>query len=171
MKIGVGSRKSEDRRRNLLQTFGFQLFKNQMKDLILLLLTLVLFSCTEEIARIDLMKSEIQSVSIPCKKHRQVDFFLDCDMEYKELPMMVLDFEFYKGNQQILKGGLDPLNCTELKNESKTVENGITRWKFYGKLEGNFIPPSDTIFTIYPTLIKNKSPDFKIHKLEVIFVK
>ena len=142
-----------------------------MRTLFLILFILFLFSCTEEIARIDLMKSEIQSVSIPCKKHRQVDFYLDADIEYRKFPSMVLDFEFYKGNQQILKGGLDPLNCTELKNESKTVGNGITRWKFYGKLEGNFIPPSDTIFTIYPTLIKNKTLDFKIHKLEVVFVR
>lgn len=142
-----------------------------MKNLILLILPLVLFSCSEEIARIDLTKLESQSISIACKKHRQIDFYLDCDMEYKVLPMMVLDFEFYKGNQQLLKGGLDPLNCTLLENESKTVENGITHWKFYGKLEGNFIPPSDTIFTIYPTLIKNKALDFKIHKFDLIFVK
>jgi len=142
-----------------------------MKLFISLLLILILFSCTEEVARIDLTRPESQSISIPCKKHRQIDFYLDADMEYKELPMMVLDFEFYKGTRQILKGGLDPLNCTLLKNESKTIENGITRWKFYGKLEGNFIPPSDTIFTIYPTLIKNNHPNLKIHKLDVVFVK
>ena len=144
-------------------------FQFPMKTLFPLLLILVLFSCTEEITRIDLTKTEPQSISIDCKKHCQIDFYLDCDMEYKEFPMMVLDFEFYKGNQQILKGGLDPLNCTLLENESKTIIDGITRWKFYGKLEGNFIPPSDTIFTIYPTLIKNNAPDFKIHKLEVVF--
>ncbi|MBI2281029.1 MAG: hypothetical protein HYU68_10130 [Bacteroidetes bacterium] len=143
-----------------------------MRTLFPLLLILVLFACTtEEIARIDLTKTEPQSISINCKKHRQIDFYLDGDMEYKELPIMVLDFEFYKGNQQILKGGLDPLNCTLLENESKTIENGITRWKFYGKLEGNFIPPSDTTFTIYPTLIKNNHPDLKIHKLDVVFVR
>lgn len=129
------------------------------------------FSCTEEIVRIDLTKPEQQSISIECEKHRQVDFYLDCDIEFKDYPEMVLDFEFYKGNEQLLKGGLDPLNCSSLENEVKTINNGFTHWKFYGKLEGNFIPPSDTVFTIYPTLIKNNNPDFKIHKLDLVFVR
>lgn len=142
-----------------------------MKTVIVVLFSLILFSCTEEIMRMDLTKSEQQSISIECEKHRQVDFYLDCDIEFAKYPEMVLDFEFYKGNEQILKGGLDPLNCSSLENEMKTVNNGITHWKFYGKLEGNFIPPSDTTFTIYPTLIKNNSPDFKIHKLDLVFVR
>lgn len=142
-----------------------------MKIFIIGLFILLLFSCTEEITRIDLTKREQQSISIACEKHRQVDFYLDCDIEFKDYPEMVLDFEFYKGNKQLLKGGLDPLKCSSLENEIKTVNNEITHWKFYGKLEGNFIPPSDTIFTIYPTLIKNNNPDFKIHKLDLVFVR
>lgn len=132
---------------------------------------LCLFSCSEEIIRLDLVNPSSPSVNIECEKHRQVDFYLDGDIEFKDYPEMVLDFEFYKGNEQLLKGGLDPLKCSQLENEVKTVENGITHWKFYGKLEGNFIPPSDTIFTIYPTLIKNQTSDFKINKLELVFVR
>ena len=142
-----------------------------MKFVLIFFVLTFLFSCTEEIARIDLTKSASQSISLKCKKHRQIDFFLDADIEFSNNPEMVLDFEFYKGTQQILKGGLDPLKCSQLENESKTVKAGITRWKFHGKLEGNFIPPSDTIFTIYPTLIKNNSPSFKINKLELVFVR
>jgi len=144
----------------------------QIKNIVtVIFLSFLFFSCTEEIARIDLTKLEQQSISIECEKHRQIDFYLDCDIEFAKYPEMVLDFEFYKGKEQILKGGLDPLNCKSFENEIKTVNNGITNWKFYGKLEGNFIPPSDTIFTIYPTLIKNKAPNFKIHKLELVFVR
>lgn len=143
-----------------------------MRFSFLFVVTIFLFSCSqEEITRIDLTKEESQVVTIECEKHRQIDFYLDCDIEYKELPSMVLDFEFYQGQQQLLKGGLDPLNCTSLENESKVVSNGITHWKFFGKLEGNFIPPGDTVFSIYPTLIKNETPDFKIHKMEVVFVR
>lgn len=143
-----------------------------MRFSFLFVATIFLFSCSKEtITRVDLNQSGSQVANIECEKHRQIDFYLDCDIEYLELPSMVLDFEFYQGQQQLLKGGLDPLNCTALENESKVVKNGITRWRFYGKLEGNFIPPSDTIFSIYPTLIKNEAPDFKIHKMDVVFVR
>lgn len=142
-----------------------------MRTVVFLLMLLSLFSCSEEIMRMDLTHPSSSSVNIPCEKHRQIDFYLDCDIEFEKYPEMVLDFEFYKGNEQLLKGGLDPLKCSQLENEVKTIENGITHWKFYGKLEGNFIPPSDTTFTIYPTLIKNQSPNFKINKLELVFVR
>ncbi len=132
---------------------------------------LLLFSCNAEIAKIDLTKPQYQSVSINCKKHRQIDFYLDCDIEYKTMPNMVIDFEFYKGNVQLLKGGVDPLNCSNLKNETKIEKNGKTYWKFYGKLEGNYIPPSDSVFTIYPTFIWNQTADLKIHKMDLIFVR
>lgn len=142
-----------------------------MRFIFSLLLISCLLSCSEEITRINLNNSSRPFVTIECEKHRQIDFYLDCDIEFKKYPEMVLDFEFYKGNEQILKGGLDPLDCSNLENEIKVLNNGITHWKFYGKLDGNFIPPSDTVFTIYPTLIKNNSEGFKIHKLELVFIK
>jgi len=142
-----------------------------MRFLYLLIISVFLFSCSKEtITRVDLTKTGYFA-NIECEKHRQIDFYLDCDIEFTEYPNMVLDFEFYQGQQQLLKGGLDPLNCTNLENESKVVTNGTTRWKFYGKLEGNFIPPSDTIFTIYPTLVKNNAQGFKIHKMDIVFVR
>lgn len=143
-----------------------------MKNISILILILALVSCSqEEITRIDLTKDVVQVVNVKCEKHRQIDFYLDCDIEFTEYPNMVLDFEFYQGKQQLLKGGLDPLNCSNLKNESKVVTNDTTRWKFYGKLEGNFIPPADTIFSIYPTLVKNNTKNFKIYKMDLVFVR
>ncbi len=144
-----------------------------MKQVIFIIVFLLLISsCTKEIKRLDLHpKNPVTSVSIDCKKDRQIDFYLDCDIEFKEQPVMVMDFEFYKGDEQILKGGLDPLAASPKENESKTDANGITHWKFYGKLEGNFIPPSDTIFIIKPTLIYNQHPDLKINKFELVLVR
>lgn len=133
--------------------------------------SIFLFSCTTEIERIDLVKSNNVFINVDCEKHRQIDFYLDCDIEYSEVPTMVMDFEFYKGEEQILKGGLDPLAISSRSNEVKTEIDGITHWKFYGKLEGNFIPPSDTIFTIHPTLIKNNHPNLKMNKFELVLVR
>lgn len=142
-----------------------------MKRTIFISSLFLLFSCTEEIHREDFTKKNIAEISVECEKHRQIDFYLDCDMEYSELPTMVMDFEFYKGKEQILKGGLDPLEATPKNNESRVVTEGKTHWKFYGKLEGNFIPPSDTTFTIKPTLIYNQHPDLKINKFELVLVR
>ena len=110
------------------------------------------------------------SIQLRGEKNKQIDLYVDCDMEYTQPPVMVMDFEFYKGKNQRLKGGLDPLVASPKTNEIKTKLNGVTHWKFYGKLEGNFIPPSDTIFTIYPTLIKNNHPDLVINKFELVLV-
>ncbi len=135
-------------------------------------LSILLFSCTEEVARLDLhSKNPVTSIEVDCKKERQIDFYLDCDIEFSEEPAMVMDFEFFKGEQQILKGGLDPLAASPKEAESRVEAEGKTHWKFYGKLEGNFIPPSDTTFTIKPTLIYNQHPDLKINKFELVLVR
>ena len=143
-----------------------------MKKVSLLIgVAVLLFSCQEEIQRIDLVKNPITAIDIDCEKDRQIDFYLDCDIEFQEEPNMVMDFEFFKGDQQILKGGLDPLAANPKENEVKINSNGITTWKFYGKLEGNFIPTGDTTFTIKPTLIYNQTPSLKINKFELVFVR
>jgi|GEM_PF-2903407 len=143
-----------------------------MKKVSLLIgMAVLLFSCQEELQRVDLVKNPITSIDVDCEKDRQIDFYLDCDIEFQEEPNMVMDFEFFKGNQQILKGGLDPLVANPKENEVKINSNGITTWKFYGKLEGNFIPTADTVFTIKPTLIYNKTPQLKINKFELVFVR
>ncbi|MCB9360972.1 MAG: hypothetical protein H6587_06150 [Flavobacteriales bacterium] len=135
------------------------------------LVVILLASCTTEIERIDIAKNKDVVITVDCKKHRQIDFYLDCDIEYSELPLMVIDFEFYKGEEQILKGGLDPLLASPKSDEVKIEKDGIIQWKFYGKLEGNFIPPSNGVFTVHPTLIKNNHPDLKVNKFELVLVK
>lgn len=143
-----------------------------MKNNVLIVcLALLLYSCQEELKRIDLVKNPTTSIDIECEKDRQIDFYLDCDIEFQEEPNMVMDFEFFKGEQQILKGGLDPLAATAKENESKIAVNGMTHWKFYGKLEGNFIPTVDTTFTIKPTLVFNQTPSLKFNKFELVFVR
>jgi hypothetical protein len=142
-----------------------------MKHFFLVLFLLALYSCSSEIARIDLTTHENISMAVNCKKDQQIDFYLDCDIEYKEMANMVMDFEFFKGTEQILKGGLDPLAAPPKSDESKVVTKGKTRWTFYGKLEGNFIPKEDTIYIIKPTLIKNSQSDLIINKLELVLVR
>ena len=136
-----------------------------------LIFSFFLVSCQEEIERIDLVKNSNVVINIECEKDRQIDFYLDCDIEYQEEPSMVMDFEFFKGAEQILKGGLDPLAAKPKENEIKLESNGVTQWQFYGKLEGNFIPTSDTTFTIKPTLIYNKTKNLKFNKFELVFVR
>lgn len=138
---------------------------------VIILFLFFLSSCTSEFQRIDLLQHNGEPVEVNCQKHRQIDFYLDCDMEFSELPEMVMDFEFYRGEEQILKGGLNPLAAKPMEREIKTIKEKITHWKFYGKLEGNFIPQSDTLFTIKPTLIKNYHPNLKINKFDLVFVR
>ncbi len=138
---------------------------------IFILLVSLITSCTTEVARVDLSKNENIFIKVDCKKHRQIDFYLDCDIEFEKTPTMVMDFEFYKDEEQILKGGLDPLSASSKSDELKEESNGTTKWKFYGKLEGNFIPPSDGEFKIHPTLIKNNQSGLIINKFELVLVR
>ncbi len=142
-----------------------------MKKILFIIVLISFYACSSEVARIDLSKKENIAINVNCEKDRQIDFYLDCDIEYKELPVMVMDFEFFKGAEQILKGGLDPLAAFNKTDEVKVKVNGKTNWKFYGKLEGNFIPTADTVFTIKPTLIYNKMPSLKFNKFELVFVR
>ncbi|MDF1672425.1 MAG: hypothetical protein P1U41_02915 [Vicingaceae bacterium] len=142
-----------------------------LTSLIFLLNSMLFISCQEELQRVDLIKNSTLTVDLECEKDRQIDFYLDCDIEYQVEPNMVMDFEFFRGEQQILKGGLDPLAARPKENEIKVKANGITNWKFYGKLDGNFIPKGDTTFTIKPTLVYNQTPLLKFNKFELVFVR
>ncbi|TXB66827.1 hypothetical protein FRY74_01185 [Vicingus serpentipes] len=132
---------------------------------------IIFFSCTSEIARVDVFKNKNVSIQVDCEKQQEIDLYIDCDIEYTELPLMVMDFEFYRGEEQLIKGGLDPLLASPKLDEVKTELDGVTHWKFYGKLEGNFIPPSDGVFSIRPTLIKNNHPNLKVNKFELVLVR
>lgn len=143
-----------------------------MKKLFFLItVSLFLFSCDEEIGRLDLTKNNTGEIEFELEKDREVKIWTDMDIEYKEKPLFVYDFEFYRGEEFLLKGGTDPLTTTNNKDEELTTKEGITHWKFYGKLEGNFIPKSDGVYTFKTTFIKNNKPDLKINKAEIVFVK
>ena len=138
---------------------------------VFILFTVILFSCTTEIERVDIYKNNSVYIKIECLKGEEIDLYLDCDIEYTKEPKMVMDFEFYKGEEVIIKGGLDPLSASPKSDEVKNEINGVTHWKFYGKLEGNFNPPSDGAFTIHPTLIKNNHPSLKVNKFDLVLVR
>jgi len=143
-----------------------------MRIVITLILTsFLLISCEKEIGRIDIDKNNPTKISFSLKKDREVKFFTDIDIEYKEKPLFVYDFEFYKGDEFLMKGGTDPLTTMNNKDELLETKNGITHWKFYGKLEGNFVPKVDGNYTFKITFVKNNHPDLKINKAEIVFVK
>ncbi len=42
---------------------------------------MLLISCQQEIQRIDLINTPTTAVAIDCEKDRQIDFYLDCDID------------------------------------------------------------------------------------------
>ncbi|MBL4593884.1 MAG: hypothetical protein JKX68_08725 [Flavobacteriales bacterium] len=144
----------------------------QKKNILLILLvSILLFSCEKEIGRIDLTQNDTVIIEFDLEKDREVKFWTNLDIEYKEKPLFVYDFEFYKGDEYLLKGGTDPLITINNRDEELTVVNGITHWKFYGRLDGSFIPKSDGRFIFKTTFIRNNTPDLKINKAEIVFIK
>ena len=142
-----------------------------MKFIVIIGIGLMLVSCEQEIGRLNLLDSNSAEITFELEKDRVVNLYTTMDIEYKEKPLFVYDFEFYKGEKYLLKGGTDPLITTNKKDELLTVKDGITHWKYYGKLDGNFIPKSDGVYTFKITFIKNNKPNLKINKAEIVFVK
>ena len=142
-----------------------------MRRVFFILISILLFSCEEEIGRLDLIQNKTVEIEFELEKDREVRFWTNIDIEYKEKPLFVYDFEFYKGDEYLLKGGTDPLVTMNNKEESLITKDGITHWKFYGKLDGNFIPKSDGVYTFKTTFVRNQKPGLKINKAEIVFVK
>lgn len=137
----------------------------------LLCCLIVLTGCESEIGTIDLSKNHTGAIQLHLEKNEELQIWTRMDIEYKELPLMVYDFRFMQGDQTLINGGNDPLAAEPKKDEVKKQIEGINQWSFYGKLEGTFIAPKDTIFTIQTALIKNNSPELKINQAEIVFVK
>lgn len=129
------------------------------------------FSCEEEIGSINLTTKSVGKLTLNLKKDREIDIWTEMDIEYRKKPLFVYDFEFYNDSTRILKGGTDPLVFTHAKINNLSTKAGITHWHFYGKIEGNFIPKKDGIYTIKTTFVNNNYPDLKINKAKIIFVK
>jgi len=132
--------------------------------------SLFLISCENEIGRMNLEETNNQSITFELKKDKEVSIWTEIDIEYKNEPLFVYDFEFYKGEEFLMKGGTDPLTATNKRDEFKTIKDSVIHWKFYGKVEGSFIPKEDGQYTFKSTLVKNNPPDLKIHKMDIVFV-
>lgn len=92
-----------------------------MIKLIVIIVAVTLFSCTTEITRVDLLEHSSPSIDVVCQKGDELFFYLDGEMEFENHPVMVMDFEFYKGSLLLLKGGIDPLSGTAEKNDIETL--------------------------------------------------
>jgi len=137
-----------------------------LKVVIVIFFSSFFISCQNEIGRVDLLKQNPSTIQLDLTKHRQIDIWTNIDIEFEEEPLFVYAFDFIKGNEIILQGGVDPLVVTKIKNEKRTD----TSWSFYGKLDGDFIPQEDTIYQIKTTFVDNNSEGLKIKKLEVVFL-
>ena len=127
-------------------------------------------SCSSELERLDLAQQQSGEVLLQCANGEEIQLFVDVEMEFVRYPQMVMDFEFYKGKELIQKGGIDPLSGT-IDPSDMNKGSAVKDVKFYAKLEGTFQPQKDTIYAIKPTLIYNDSPDLKIKKFELVFVR
>ncbi len=144
-----------------------------MKTLCLIFLTIVLISCggNNEVGRFDLLKQNHAEFKITLDAEEEVLLFADIDITYKEKPPLVFNCDFYRNGEYLFGGGTDPLMTTENSNDTKTINDGITHWKFYGKLEGSLTATEKGNYRIITTLLKNKQVDLKINKAEIVFVK
>lgn len=143
-----------------------------MKQILpILLLSILCYSCDREITRFNLLDPNEKVFWIELKAGEVVDLYTEMDVEYGKYPDFVYDFDFVEGGTLLFKGGTDPLEATDRKNESKTTgADGITHWKFYGKLKGNLTAKYDGVYGIKPTFVKNKTKNLKINKAEIVFV-
>ena len=136
-----------------------------------IIISIIITSCEQEIGRLDLTKNNPAEIQFRLKKGEEVKLWTDIDITYKEKPLFVYDCEFYKGDEFLFKGGTDPLATTNNRDEVLINENNITRWKFYGQLEGTFKAKEDATYRIKTTFIKNSNPDLDINKVEMVFIK
>lgn len=139
--------------------------------LLLILFSFFLLSCEQELARVNLLQNNSKEIFFELENEEVVNLYVNIDVEYQENPSFVYHCEFYQGGFLLFEGGTDPLVTTENKSESLVTKNGITHWKFYGKLDGNLTASMDGEYSIKTTFLKNDNPNVKIHKAEIVLVK
>ncbi len=142
------------------------------KVFLLLVVAFVLISCDGELVRVDLLKENSKEVFFDLEAEEVVDLYVDIDISFKEKPLFVYHCEFNQDSVLLFEGGTDPLIATLKEDESKvTTKDGITHWKFYGKLDGNLKATSKGGYSIRTTFLKNEKPNLEIKKAEIVFVK
>jgi len=146
--------------------------KNMLKIVIaIFFIWISLLSCKKEVATANLLTTNYCEVKIPLEKDETITFWVDIDMEYENTPLIVYSFKFFEGDNFLFEGGLDPFNAIPKKDYKIEKLNNKTNISFKGKLEGNFNAKKDGIYIIKINLIKNNSPEFKLHRTLLTFIK
>ncbi|HEY9083239.1 MAG TPA: hypothetical protein VIN73_07885 [Vicingaceae bacterium] len=125
----------------------------------------LLISCGEqELTTIDLITKNPAQINLKLNKGERIQFYSDLQLVYEIKPEIVYAFEFYQANKLLFSGGVDPFNVTaETNNNSPNI--------IKGKLEGEFTAQYDDNYSIVIILIKNNTPNLKIHHAKIIVVK
>lgn len=148
--------------------------ENKLKTISIFSLVVFLFlfnGCCDKIAIFDLAKTKFFEQTIALKKGDVITFWTAIEADFKEEPLMVYSFKFFEGNQQLFEGGINPFNLSLKEEQLVKKRNDKTNLNLKGKLEGNFKPKKDGVYTIKVHLIKNNSPNFILHKAKVTFFK
>lgn len=135
----------------------------------MLLLSFFIVSCEKEIGSVDLLKNNGQEIVFLLEEGDVVSFYTEMDIEYKEKPLFVYECEAYHGGFLLFKGGTDPLLTSENKNERIVNENGITYWRFTGKLDGTLKADMEGEYSVKTTFIKNNKLHLKINEARIVF--
>jgi hypothetical protein len=137
-----------------------------------LVILVLLTSCVQEISRIDLLNTKTGEVKVKLKKGEQVKFWADVDIEYVKEPEFSYYIEFFKEDTLVQQSILvEPFKSKVKKDEIKETKNDIVHYQFIGELDWHFIPKSSGVFTFKSSILQNKSPQFKMHKAHIFFVK
>jgi hypothetical protein len=143
-----------------------------MKALILFLVVLIGFtSCGDKAVSVDLLTENGKEISVELAAKEVVTLYAEMEIEYEIKPLFIYHCSFYKEGIFIVEGGVDPLITKKNEQESLTVKDGITHWKFRGQLDGHLTATSDGVYSIKTTFIKNKQADLKIIKANIVFIK
>jgi hypothetical protein len=143
-----------------------------LKAVIPFLVLLIGFaSCSEQPVRVDLLTENGKEISFELAAEEEVTFYAEIEIAYQIKPLFVYHCSFYKDGVFMVEGGVDPLISKGKEEESFTVKDGVTHWKFRRKLEGNLMATTDGIYSIKTTFLKNKQADLKIMKANIVFTK
>lgn len=93
----------------------------------------------EELARLKINKVSKEDhirqedVTLDLKKGDELEFWTEMDMSYEGDVVLLFRILIFKDGVDHGSLDLDPRNKSTTLNETKTVENGVTHWKFTAK--------------------------------------
>jgi hypothetical protein len=143
-----------------------------VKKIILFLVVLICFiACGNKTVSVDLLTENGKEIYFELAKQEVVNMYAEIEIEYKVKPLFIFHCSFYKDSVFLVEGGTDPLVTLKNEQESLTIKDGITHWKFYGKLDGNLSANNAGVYSIKTTFLKNKQEDLKIIRANIVFIK